>query len=65
MSKELKDFVTLAKWEDRGFYALRMNVEKSHRKVHKMELKVKAVVQQSIAPLFVVINKGFGFDVVK
>lgn len=33
--KELAEFVTLAKWEDRGYYALRASAEKAQRHLHK------------------------------
>lgn len=36
IEKELKGFVKLTKWEDRGYYALALSAEKTHRKLHKL-----------------------------
>eukprot|EP00967_Tisochrysis_lutea_P097519 scaffold143226_cov20-Tisochrysis_lutea.AAC.2 len=33
--KDLAEFVALAKWEDRGYYALRASAEKAQRHLHK------------------------------
>jgi midasin len=33
--KDLSDFVALAKWEDRGYYAMRVSTEKAQRHLHK------------------------------
>jgi midasin len=35
IEKDLQDFVALAKWEDRGYYAMRASTEKAHRHLHK------------------------------
>eukprot|EP00887_Chlorella_sp_A99_P000601 scaffold17.g601.t1 len=34
--KLLQDFVALAKWEDRGYYALRQSTEKAQRQLHRL-----------------------------
>jgi hypothetical protein len=36
--KDLADFVQLAKWEDRGYYAMRSSTEKAQRHLHKWVL---------------------------
>lgn len=33
--KDLADFVQLAKWEDRGYYAMKVSTEKAQRHLHK------------------------------
>lgn len=35
MEKDLIDFVALAKWEDRGYYAMKVSTEKAQRHLHK------------------------------
>lgn len=32
----MQDFISLAKWEDRGYYALKTSIEKSQRQLHKL-----------------------------
>jgi midasin len=41
LEKELGDFVRLAKWEDRGFYAMRASAEKAHTQLCKISRKAK------------------------
>ncbi len=33
--KDLADFVALAKWEDRGYYAMKASTDKAQRHLHK------------------------------
>ena len=41
LEKELADFVKLAKWEDRGFYAMKAAADKAHTQLCKIVRKVK------------------------
>ncbi|MEW5303413.1 MAG: hypothetical protein WDW36_006109 [Sanguina aurantia] len=36
IEKDLRDFVSLAKWEDRGYYAMRASTEKAQRHLHRL-----------------------------
>lgn len=44
LEKDLSDFVSLAKWEDKGFYAMRASSEKAHNHLHKIVSKAKEVL---------------------
>ena len=44
LEKELSDFVALAKWEDRGFYAMKASVEKAQSRLYKIVRKAKDVL---------------------
>lgn len=44
--KDLKDFVALAKWEDRGFYAMKSSTEKAQRHLHKLCRRVANVLKE-------------------
>lgn len=39
-----QDFATLAKWEDRGYYALRTSIEKSQRHLHKLGMQISQLL---------------------
>ena len=47
IEKELKGFVKLTKWEDRGYYALAQSAEKTHRKLHKLIRKYDELLKKS------------------
>jgi midasin len=47
IEKELKGFVKLTKWEDRGYYALAVSAEKTHRKLHKLIRKYDDLLKKS------------------
>ena len=63
--KELADFVRLAKWEDRGYYALRVAVEKAHRKLHQLTAKTKRALQEPLLPWFGLWHKQLGYGSVE
>lgn len=48
IEKELKGFVKLTKWEDRGYYALAISAEKTHRKLHKLIRKYDELLKKPI-----------------
>ena len=43
VEKEVREFVRLAKWEDRNHYAMAASAEKAHRKLHKFTRKFKVL----------------------
>ena len=51
IEKELKDFVRLAKWEDRGYYAQRQNVEKSQRILHRLDRRLDALLDSGVTEI--------------
>jgi len=51
IEKELKDFVKLTKWEDRGYYALALSAEKTHRKLHKLIRKYDDLLKRPVIEL--------------
>ena len=44
-----QDFVELAKWEDRGYHAMRSSTEKAQRQLHKMQRQAGDVLRQPAA----------------
>lgn len=49
IEKELEDFVALAKWEDRGYYALQLASEKAHKHLQKLRRKVTDILRQPVS----------------
>lgn len=47
LEKELSDFIALAKWEDRGFYAMKASKEKAYKQLHKITRKAKDLLSTS------------------
>lgn len=45
LEKELADFVKLAKWEDRGFYAMKAAADKAHLQLCKIVRRVKDALE--------------------
>lgn len=54
IEKELKDFVKLAKWEDRGYYAMKYGADRAQRKLHKLCLNADKVLN---IPAVIVLTK--------
>ena len=48
LSKELKEFVSIAKWNDINYWRLKDSVEKSHRTIHKYVRKYELALSQPI-----------------
>ena len=46
--KDLEDFVRLAKWEDRGFYAMKASTEKAQRHLHRLSRRVMEVLKEPV-----------------
>eukprot|EP00897_Mesotaenium_endlicherianum_P007207 jgi/Mesen1/6514/ME000332S05520 len=51
IEKELREFVRLAKWEDRNHYAMAASADKAHRKLHKLSRKFAEILKQPIMPV--------------
>jgi hypothetical protein len=43
----IQDFVRLASWEDRGYYAMRASTEKAQRQLHRLTRNATEVHWQS------------------
>ena len=50
LEKDLSDFVSLAKWEDKGFYAMKASSEKSHSHLYRILRKAKDVLERPCHP---------------
>ncbi|KAI6654086.1 Midasin [Oopsacas minuta] len=52
--KELKEFVSISKWNDINYWRLKETVEKSHRTIHKHIRKYEEVLNQPIHELLTI-----------
>ena len=52
---KLKEFVKLARWDDRNYFSLKESAEKSHRQLHKL---CKAYDEQLLRPAYLVIEQA-------
>lgn len=50
----------LAKWEDRGYHAMKSATEKAQRQLHKMQRQAAAVLQQPAAAVLAAAAKTIG-----
>lgn len=62
LEKDLKDFVALAKWEDRGFYAMKASTERAQRHLHKLCRRATEVLKGPVAGTLAVAAKAMGLD---
>ena len=51
LAKQLADFVALARWEDRGYYANRAAAEKAARHLHRLGRRARAALGAPAAPV--------------
>ena len=51
----------LAKWEDRGYYALHASTEKAQRQLHTLTRKAEEVLSQPAAAVLAAAAKAMGF----
>jgi midasin len=51
LAKQLADFVALARWEDRGYYANRAAAEKAARHLHRLSRRARAALAAPSAPV--------------
>jgi len=49
LEKDLRDFVKLAKWEDRGYYSMKQSAERAQRKLHKICRRYEDALRQPAA----------------
>ena len=62
LEKELADFVKLAKWEDRGFYAMKASAEKAHSQLCKIIRKAKDALGTPASTCLRVLAGDIGID---
>lgn len=55
-----QDFVKLAKWEDRGYYALRTSAEKAQRQLHKLQRRAASALGQPSAGVLAAASRAMG-----
>eukprot|EP00850_Spirogloea_muscicola_P001040 SM000004S14910 [mRNA] locus=s4:133208:176671:- [translate_table: standard] len=60
LERELKDFVRLAKWEDRNYYSMAASAEKAHRKLHKILRKFDVLLKQPMLQLLTKLSQKGG-----
>jgi midasin len=60
LAKELKDFVALAKWEDRGYYAMRTSTEKASRQLHRLSRRAEGFLAQPAAGVLAAASQALG-----
>ena len=48
IEKEMEEFIRLARWEDRGYYALKESADKSSRTIHRLCRKFQDVLSTQI-----------------
>ncbi|KAL4440107.1 hypothetical protein ABPG75_003108 [Micractinium tetrahymenae] len=60
LEKALQDFVALAKWEDRGYYALRANNEKAQRQLHRLTRRATLLLREPATGALAAAAKGMG-----
>lgn len=62
LEKELSDFISLAKWEDRGFYAMKSSKEKAYKQLHKITRKAKDLLSTSCSICLRSVAQSIGID---
>ncbi|GLI68780.1 hypothetical protein VaNZ11_013272, partial [Volvox africanus] len=60
LEKDLQDFVQLARWDDRGYYAMRASTEKAQRYLHRLSRRAEEVLRQPAATALAAAVKGMG-----
>lgn len=60
--KDLKDFVKLAKWEDRGYYAMKASTEKAQRHLHKLCRRAADALKAPATGILAIAAKAMGLD---
>jgi len=57
----LQDFVRLAKWEDRGYYAMKATTERNQRQLHRLTRRGEEALSQPAAAVLAAASKAIGF----
>ena len=60
MQSEAQDFVKLAKWEDRGFYAMQQSRERAQRQLHKLTCRAAVALNRPAAAVLGGASKAMG-----
>lgn len=60
--KELKNFVKLAKWEDRGFYARKASTEKAQRHLHRLSRRATEVLKEPVTEVLKQLAANMGIS---
>ncbi|GFR41361.1 hypothetical protein Agub_g2044, partial [Astrephomene gubernaculifera] len=60
LEKDLQDFVQLARWDDRGYYAMRASTEKAQRYLHRLSRRAEEVLRQPAATALATADKAMG-----
>jgi midasin len=60
LSKELTDFVKLAKWENRGYYAMKVSTEKAQRQLHRLSRRAEDYLKQPAAGVLASASQAMG-----
>jgi len=62
LEKHLHDFVALAKWEDRGYYAMKQSTEQAQRQLHRLTRKAEAALKEPAQSVVAGAAAALGFD---
>lgn len=62
LEKHLHDFVALAKWEDRGYYAMKQSTEQAQRQLHRLSRKAEAALKEPAQSVVAGAAAALGFD---
>ena len=57
----LQDFVRLAKWEDRGYYAMKVITERNQRQLHRLTRRAEQALSEPAAAVLAAASKAMGF----
>lgn len=57
----VQDFVRLAKWEDRGYYAMKVSTERNQRQLHRLTRRAEEALSQPAAAVLAAASKAMGF----
>lgn len=57
----LQDFVRLAKWEDRGYYAMKVTRERNQRQLHRLTRRAEQGLSEPAAAVLAATSKAMGF----
>ncbi|GMH33343.1 hypothetical protein BSKO_01177 [Bryopsis sp. KO-2023] len=61
IEKDLEGFVRLAKWEDRGYYAMRIGAERAQRKLHKLCQGAESILKMPAVMVLNAVQDSMGF----
>ena len=56
-----QDFVRLAKWEDRGYYAMKVITERNQRQLHRLTRRADQALSEPAAAVLAAASKAMGF----